>query len=208
MQSSKKVVVWDRFVRVFHWSLVTSLVVAYCSTESINWVHKGFGYAALALIAGRIFWGFAGKGHARFSDFVPTLGKLTRYIAAVLRGREPRYLGHNPAGAVMILFLLCMVIGIGVSGWMMTLDAFWGNGTVEGTHVLLVDLTVFAVVLHVCAAIYESLRHRENLILSMITGTKSADGTSLHESQVSPLSQGASEPPKKKGISVPHRAPS
>jgi cytochrome b len=198
MKSSKKVVVWDRFVRVFHWSLVTSFVVAYCSTESINWVHKGFGYAALALIA----------GHARFSDFVPTPGKLIRYIAAVLRGREPRYLGHNPAGAVMILFLLCMVIGIGVSGWMMTLDAFWGNGTVENTHVLLVDLTVVAVVLHVCAAIYESLRHRENLILSMITGTKSADGISLHESQVPPLSQGASESPKKKGISVQHRAPS
>lgn len=208
MQSSKKVVVWDRFVRVFHWSLVTSFFVAYFSTESIDWVHKGFGYAALALIAGRIFWGFAGKGHARFSDFVPTPGKLFRYVAAVLRGREPRYLGHNPAGAMMILFLLCMVTGIGVTGWMMTLDAFWGNGTVEDTHVLLVDLTVAAVVLHVSAAIYESLRHRENLVLSMVTGTKPADDSStLPETQVPPSAQATPQPEKKKGMAVPHRVP-
>lgn len=175
MKTVKKIKVWDRFVRLFHWGLVMSFFVAYFSTTSIGWVHKGFGYAALALIAARIVWGFMGKGHARFSDFVPTPRQLLRYVAAMLRREEPRYIGHNPAAALMILFLLGMVAGIGITGWMMTLDAFWGNGLVEDTHVLLVDVTILAVAVHVSAAIYESLHQRENLILSMVTGTKPAE---------------------------------
>jgi cytochrome b len=175
MKIVKKIKVWDRFVRIFHWGLVVSFFVAYFSTTSVGWVHKGFGYAALALIAARIVWGFVGKGHARFTDFVPTPRKLLHYVAAMLRREEPRYIGHNPAAAMMILFLLGMVAGIGITGWMMTLDAFWGNGLVEDTHVMLVNVTIMAVGVHVCAAIYESVHQRENLILSMVTGTKPAE---------------------------------
>ena len=43
--------VWDRFVRVFHWTLVLCFFGAWWSTESIGWVHKGCGYATLALNA-------------------------------------------------------------------------------------------------------------------------------------------------------------
>lgn len=174
MSNDKRVRVWDRFVRLFHWSLVISFFVAYFSTESIGWVHKGFGYATLALVAARVVWGFNGSAHARFSDFVPGPRRLWNYSLAMLRGREPRHLGHNPAGSVMIVFLMCAVAGIGVTGWMMTLDAFWGNGTVENLHTLLVDATLIAVAIHVCANIYASLRHRENLVWSMITGYKRA----------------------------------
>jgi cytochrome b len=172
MNNQQPVRVWDRFVRLFHWTLVLCFFVAYGSTESIGWIHKGFGYATLALVFGRVVWGFIGTRHARFADFVPGPRRLWTYTLAMLRRREPRHIGHNPAGAVMILFLLCAVTGIGVTGWMMTLDAFWGNGTVEGLHTLLVDITLVAVAIHVCANIYGSVRHRENLILSMITGDK------------------------------------
>jgi cytochrome b len=172
MKDTQPVRVWDLFVRLFHWSLVACFFVAYFSTESIDWVHKGFGYATLALVFARAIWGFIGSRHARFSDFVPGPRGLWNYTLALLRGKEPRHIGHNPAGSVMILFLLCAVTGIGVTGWMMTLDAFWGNGTVETTHIVLVDMTLIAVAIHVCANIYGSLRHRENLILSMITGYK------------------------------------
>ena len=169
---SADVTVWDRFVRLFHWSLVASFFVAYFSTESIGWVHKGFGYATLALIAARLVWGFIGSHHARFVNFVPGPRKLLRYLGALLRGREPRHLGHNPAGSVMILFLLAMVSTIGISGWMMTLDAFWGNGTVETVHVSSVDITLIAIAIHVLANLYGSLHHRENMIGAMITGRK------------------------------------
>ena len=72
----------------------------------------------------------------------------------------------------MILFLLAMVAGIGVTGWMLTLDAYWGSETVEGLHVALVNVTLVAILIHVAAAIYESWKHRENLVWSMVVGTK------------------------------------
>jgi cytochrome b len=164
--------VWDRFVRLFHWTLVLCFSGAYLSTDDIHGLHALCGYATLALVAARVVWGFIGRGHARFSSFVPGPRKLGTYLAALLQHREPRHLGHNPAGAVMILFLLCAVAGIGITGWMLTLDAFWGNGTVEDLHVLLVDTMIVAIVVHVGANIYCSLRHRENLIGAMVTGRK------------------------------------
>jgi cytochrome b len=170
-----RVRVWDRFVRVFHWSLVACFFTAYFSTVGgPRWLHEVSGYAALALVTARIVWGFVGAGHARFARFVPRPATFVAYAGAMLRGREPRHLGHNPAAAVMILFLLAMVIGIGTTGWMMTTDAWWGNETVEALHGLLVDATLLAVAIHVSAAVYESVKHRENLVWSMVTGTKRA----------------------------------
>jgi cytochrome b len=170
-----RVRVWDRFVRVFHWSLVATFFGAWASTEEIGWLHKGCGYAALALVLARVAWGFIGSEHARFANFVPGPAKLLRYLAALVRLREPRHLGHNPAGSVMILFLLGAVSVISVTGWMLTLDAFWGNGTVEDLHTGVVDFTLIAVGLHVAANLYSSLRHRENLVVAMVTGDKRVD---------------------------------
>ncbi|MEH6356189.1 MAG: hypothetical protein V7760_09220 [Marinobacter sp.] len=39
-------------------------------------------------------------------------------------------------------------------------------------HEISVNVALVAIALHVSAAIYESLRHRENLIRSMFTGYK------------------------------------
>lgn len=172
MTTAARVRVWDRFVRLFHWTLVFAFFGAYLYTEQIGWVHKGLGYLTLVLVAARVVWGFVGRGHARFASFVPGPRGLAAYTLALLRQREPRHLGHNPAGAVMVVFLVCAVAAIGISGWMLTLDAFWGNDVVEGLHVLLVDITLAAVGIHVAANIYASIRHRENLILAMATGLK------------------------------------
>ncbi len=171
--------VWDLFVRVFHWALVASFFTAWMFTDPIDWVHKGAGYLALALVAARVVWGFIGTQHARFRNFVPGPGKLFNYLRLLMRGKEPRHLGHNPAGAVMIAFLLVAMATIGVSGWMMTTDTFWGNGFVETVHTVAVDVTLIAVAVHVCANLYGSWRHRDNLIRSMWTGRKAKEALRL-----------------------------
>ncbi len=168
-----QVLVWDRFVRVFHWSLVTSFATAYLVTEHIGLVHKGAGYLALGLIAARTVWGFIAPGpHARFASFVPTPSGLWHYLRLLVKGREPRHLGHNPAGAVMIVYLLGATLTIGVTGHLMTTDAFWGNDLVETLHTGTVDVTLIAILVHVGANLYESLRHRENMFKAMFTGRK------------------------------------
>jgi len=177
-QPTGKVLVWDRFVRVFHWSLVLSFTTAYVSTEHIGLVHQGAGYLALGLIAARTVWGFmAPRPYARFENFVPTPHRLLDYLGKLVRGREPRHLGHNPAGAVMILFLLSANLLIGVTGFLMTTDTFWGNEWVETLHVGTVNVTVIAVIVHIAANLYESLKHRENMFAAMITGYKSDHGS-------------------------------
>jgi len=175
MTSPASIRVWDRFVRLFHWGLVAAFFTAWVATDSIGWVHKGAGYLTVALVTARVLWGFVGSHHARFVHFVPGPRKLLAYLQALARGREPRHLGHNPAGAMMVLALMAAVLGIGVTGWMMTLDAYWGNETVETLHTGLVDVTVIAVLVHVAANVYASLRHRENLVAAMVTGDKRAD---------------------------------
>ncbi|MBQ0957544.1 cytochrome b/b6 domain-containing protein [Ideonella sp. 4Y11] len=168
-----QVPVWDRFVRIFHWGLVASFATAWLNTEHIGWWHKGAGYLALALVLARIVWGFVAPGeHARFGSFVPTPRRLWRYLGQLLRHQEPRHLGHNPAGAVMILYLLAANLVIGATGFMMTTDAFWGNELVESVHVSAVDLTLLAVAVHVAANLYGGRRHGEHLVRSMWTGRK------------------------------------
>lgn len=55
---------------------------------------------------------------------------------------------------------------------MMGLDAYWGEDWVEELHVGAVNITLGLVALHIGGVIWESLRHRENLVTSMITGRK------------------------------------
>lgn len=172
MQPVARVRVWDLPVRLFHWSLVTSFAVAWLSSDDAERLHHWAGYVALGLVGFRCVWGFVGSPHARFSDFVPPFAVLLDYGRRMLSGSEPRYLGHNPAAAVMILFLMAMVGFIGATGWLMTTDLGWGSELLEQTHELAAELTLAAVAVHVVAAIYESLHTRENLLRAMIDGYK------------------------------------
>lgn len=167
--------VWDPLVRLFHWSLAASIFGAYLLGEDGGALHQSLGYAALGLVAVRLLWGIVGTEHARFRNFIPSFGRLVAYLKDVLALREARYLGHNPAGAAMIVALVGAVLATGASGWLMTTDAFWGVGWVEEVHEACAASVLFLVGLHVAGVIFTSLRHRENLVLAMLTGRKRAD---------------------------------
>lgn len=165
--------VWDRFVRIFHWSTVAGCFANLLVLEGGRWPHEIIGYGVAALLAARVVWGFIGTKHARFADFAPTPGALLAYLKALARGREPRMPGHNPAAAAMIFTLLGLLTAIGVTGWMTTLDAFWGAEWLEELHGALANQGLpVLVAVHAAAAVIESFRHRENLILAMFTGRK------------------------------------
>ena len=57
---SEKVYVWDRFVRLFHWSLVALFAVSYMSAEEIEWLHVYSGYTIATLVVLRLIWGVIG----------------------------------------------------------------------------------------------------------------------------------------------------
>ena len=167
--------VWDPLVRLFHWSLA-GLFLANFFTEEGELVHRGFGYAILVLMAVRVAWGWIGTRHARFSDWVPGPERLRDYLRERLAGRSHRQLGHNPAAAVMILVLLAGVLLVAVTGWLQTTDRFFGDGWLENLHEVLAYGVLGLVVLHVLAAVGESMHYGENLIGAMIHGRKRALG--------------------------------
>ena len=170
-QTSERVQVWDLGVRLFHWSLVSMVALTYAFDEPRK-LHRTMGYIVVALIAFRLVWGMIGGRHARFADFVPSPMRLLVYLRDMVGGREGRSLGHNPAGAAMILALLATLAAVGTTGYMMGMDAYFGQSWVEDTHKTLVNLLLVLVAGHVAGVIFSSWRHRENLIKAMITGEK------------------------------------
>ena len=111
--------VWDPLLRVFHWGLVLAFAIARLSAEEIQPVHEFAGYVVAGLIAFRLIWGLVGPHYARFTQFLRGPGAVRAYLGDVMRGREARYIGHNPAGAAMVVALLVTLSGTAFTGWLM-----------------------------------------------------------------------------------------
>ena len=166
--------VWDPLVRIFHWSLVASFAVAWISADAWDGLHIWAGYAAAGLIAFRLVWGLLGPRYARFGQFLRSPAAVAAYLKDLVSGRERRYLGHNPAGGAMILALMLGLAALCLTGWMYTLDMFWGEEWVEEVHEALANLLLLLVVLHLAGVVLAGLKHQENLVRAMITGRKRA----------------------------------
>ncbi len=164
--------VWDPFVRIFHWALVASFVVAWVSSEGWEAMHEASGYVAGGLVLLRVLWGFFGPRYARFAQFVRRPRTVIGYLRSLKEGSERRYIGHNPAGGAMVVVLLATMAATAVTGWLMTTDAFWGSTFMQHGHSLLAHGVLALVVLHLAGVSLASLRHHENLVQAMIIGVK------------------------------------
>jgi cytochrome b len=165
--------VWDPLVRLFHWSLAVAFFANYFVTEEGEGWHRWIGYYAVAWICIRIVWGFVGKGAARWSDCWPSPGRLRAHLSALSHGRDVHRLGHSPLGALVMMLMMSLMLGLGITGYMLEeTDRFWGEEWVESLHELIANGLAGLVALHLLAALVESLRLRENLPLSMITGRR------------------------------------
>jgi len=178
--------VWDPLLRVFHWSLVAAVAVAWLTADETDTIHEIAGYTVAGLVAFRLLWGLIGGRYARFAQFLRGPGPTLSYVGDMARRKERRYLGHNPAGAAMILALLVTLSGTALTGWLMADPArlamlpemahivapAWadddrerggGEEAVEEVHEVLANLTLILIALHVAGVVLASVRHRENL---------------------------------------------
>jgi len=175
--------VWDILVRVFHWSLVFFVLVLFLTEDDFLTIHSYAGYTVLLLVLFRILWGFIGTYHARFSNFMSTPQMAIKYLKEEIAGDAKRYIGHNPAGAIMIVALLVTLIVTGFTG--MATIATEGKGPLANTfiasfsgellgeiHEFFTSVILALIIFHVLGVIFSSLAEEENLVKAMITGKK------------------------------------
>lgn len=167
------VVVWSPWIRLFHWSLVATIFVAWLTREGAGLVHDTAGYTALGLVGARVALGVFGRSeYARFTSFVRSPRETWAYARDLAAMREERYLGHNPLGGWMIVALVATVVVVGASGWLYTTDAYWGVAWVGDLHDLSADVLLWLIALHLLGVLFTSWRHRENLVGAMVRGRK------------------------------------
>ena len=201
----KTIRVWDLPIRLFHWLLVLciagSLISANLDGSAIEW-HAYFGYSVLILLIFRIIWGFVGSRHARFATFFPQRAAIVSY----LQGKSPRFLGHNPVGALSV-FALLLVLSIQVFTGLFVDDeiAFQGplsryvpnavvsflSGIHEGNQVVIYTLLT----IHIAAIWYYKKFKGEDLLTPMFSGDKAIDPSEEAEYLPADLGQ-----PSKDGV--------
>jgi cytochrome b len=185
-QARPNIVVWDPSLRLFHWTLGIAFATAFVVGDGRVHLHVLAGGIVAGLLLYRLLWGWIGPHHALFSDFVRRPGEVGRHLRELVRGRAERHLGHTPAGGAMILLLMAMLALLVITGLLLDgaelmsgpLAALprLGDGValawLADVHGMLADAVVVMVILHVAGVLLESLLHRENLVLSMVTGRK------------------------------------
>ena len=170
--TTQTIKVWDRFIRVFHWSLAACVLTNFFVIDDGEMLHQWLGYTAGTLVLARIVWGFIGPRHARFSDFFPTPARVRSHLTDLFSGATDHHDGHNPVGALVMLTMLAVVLSLGLTGFLQTTDAFWGEEWLQELHEILASTLITFAGLHAAAAIVMSRVERTNLIAAMITGVK------------------------------------
>lgn len=168
--------VWDRPVRLLHWSLAVTVMAAWFTGGMTGLAHEVLGYMAGAIVLARAGWGFAGNRFARFSNFVRSPVTTLAYLKDVATGRAARYIGHNPLGGWMVILLLTCVAALTISGVLYTTDLLWGYEWLYRLHAILGWAILALVVVHVLGVVFTSWQHGENLVKAMITGDKPEPG--------------------------------
>ncbi|EGW55228.1 cytochrome b/b6 domain-containing protein [Candidatus Endoriftia persephone] len=184
--SEKQIKVWDPLVRLFHWSLAVSFLLAYLSEDDFTSLHIIAGYSVGGLVVFRLLWGFIGPRHARFSDFAYPPTRVISYLKRVIHFRAERYLGHNPAGGAMVMALLLslfitVLTGLATYGaeqsagplapLMISMPFFVGKAA-EEVHEFFANFTLLLVALHIVGVLLASVQHNENLVRAMFSGRK------------------------------------
>lgn len=173
----KTVMVWDRPLRVWHWSLAVLILIAWVTPNIFDSLHRLAGYAVIGLLAFRLVWGFAGTRHSRFDKVGLRLRAAPDYLKNLVHGQTGRYLGLNPAGVAMLVAMLGLLLISTVTGAMQVTVRFFGVWWIEDSHAYSSQAVIVLAALHVAGTLLMSVLQRENLVRAMFTGRKHPPGS-------------------------------
>ena len=170
MVAARHTRVWDPLVRTIHWSVATLVVIEMLNEAGANPWHRYLGYLAAALVVVRLAWGCRNSGNASLASMAGSARRFMSYVKDPLTATA----GHTPPGALMAFALWGLLLLVAVTGWMLGLDAYWGDEQLQRIHAWLAYALAACASVHVLAALGMSYAQRINLVKSMITGNKPA----------------------------------
>lgn len=177
--------IWDLPIRLFHWLLVALIAFSWWSGEEhhMDW-HRLSGYAILALLLFRIWWGFTGSRTARFGQFVRSPRAVLAHAKTPGSQLSGTADGHNPLGGWSVIAMLAALAVMVVAGlFAVDVDGFesgpladyvsfdQGRAAAE-FHELAFNAIVALIALHIVAIAYYLVVKRRNLVRPMITGRR------------------------------------
>lgn len=168
------ITIWPVGIRLIHWIVAGACVFNFWISEEGEIPHRYAGYLAAAVVVLRLFWGvFSSQPELKLSSMwgaareVPVELKrlLSRQALSLTRG-------HSPLASPVMLAMWGLVLALGVSGWMLGLDAFFGSELLEESHELCSHALQLLVVAHLTGIAHETLGHRWPAWRAMIDGKK------------------------------------
>lgn len=158
-----------------HWAFVASvsgslLIALTVDDESpLFQLHMILGIVAAFIVVLRLIWGLAGTRHARFANFPLRPGMLADYLLGLLQSAGRRFTGHNPGAAWASLAMFTLV------GLLLLTGLAPGGEALEEVHGVLAYALLGVIGLHLAGLAWHTIRHRENIAVSMLTGRKEGD---------------------------------
>lgn len=172
----KKTKVYDLPTRIFHWSFAVFFIAAFFIAKTIDDesslypYHMLLGFTLVFLVLLRTIWGVVGSRWARFASFPLSPVSLLTYFKGIFSSQAERSPGHNPASAWAAIVMMGLTLGLGLTGYLMTQNN--ENEFLEEVHELLANGFIIVVLAHVAGIILHTIKHRDNIGLSMIHGNK------------------------------------
>lgn len=160
---------WSPLIRGLHWLVALPVLINFFS-EGGEKPHKYLGYLALAAVVLRLLKGFFSTDAAGFSSF-PFSG-AKEHLQGLIKFQPPKYEGHNPLASWAYIMMWALIIALGVTGYMMGTDAFWGEEWLEEFHEGLAVALEVLVIVHFTGIIADSILHKRKTWLAMISGKK------------------------------------
>jgi len=139
---------WPLGARVIHWALALVLVLDLFVLEEGDPPHRYLGYVAVGLVVVRLLWGAYGSGVVAFANYPRSLPTVVYFL------------------------VWSTVLALGVTGFLMGLDVFWGNELLEDIHSVLSKLLMGWIGLHLAGVARDAIRFRRPTWKAMINGRR------------------------------------
>ena len=167
--------IWDIYLRIFHWFLVSSVAFTIFIANENTELHYQTAKFITFLLIFRILWGFVGSYNAKFINFLPTPKNIKNYLAGKYTKK-----GHSPIGALSVfamlgLLLLQLTLGLFTTDEILFEAPFYGfidtnlQELFQNLHMVIGEIIVFIILFHILAIIISKIRGK-NLVKDMVDG--------------------------------------